>query len=187
MSKVGLRPRKRDGKGKPLRRIISCRQLRHRVQELASQIQRDYGSRRPVLIGILKGGFVFLADLIRNLSLPLEVDFIIVSSYGHGRISKGMVTVHSEPAIDLAGRDVLLVEDIVDSGLTLDYLRRYLEARQPASLRVCALLARESVLAAEADIDYLGFPVPDGFVVGYGIDYAEQYRHLPDIYVLEEA
>lgn len=155
------------------------------MKELAARIREDYGQERPILVAVLKGSFVFTADLIRALAIPVEVDFIQVSSYGSGTKSKGEVSVLRDLTVDISGRRVLLVEDIVDTGLTLEALRRHLLARRPADLRVCALLAREKALDAGAAIDYLGFPVPEGFVVGYGIDYAEQYRHLPEIFVLE--
>jgi len=167
-----------------LRRILSRGQVRRRVRELAAQIRADYGGERPILVGTLKGAFVFLADLVRQVGVPLEVDFIMASSYGMGRTSKGQITILKDVTTDIAGRHVVLVDDIVDSGLTLRFLRDHLLSRGPASLRVCALLARERVLAEGVAIHYLGFPVPEGFVVGYGIDYAEQYRHLPDVYVL---
>lgn len=158
------------------------------MEGLAARIRADYPGQRPVLVGVLKGAFVFLADLIRAANMPLEVDFIAVSSYGHGRTSSGDVQLVKDVTADIAGRHVLLVEDIVDSGLTLDELRRHLMSRSPASLRVCALLARRSFLASHPDaVDYLGNAVPDGFVVGYGIDSGEDYRYLPDIWVLEES
>jgi len=169
-----------------LKRILSSRQVRNIVKSLAVRIRADYGGKRPVLVCVLKGAFVFLADLIRELNMPLEVDFITVSSYGPRRASSGNVQLVRDVTTDIAGRHVLLVEDIVDSGLTLDELRRHLIRRSPASLRVCALLARRSLLAGNPDaVDYLGRAVPDGFVVGYGIDYAQQHRELPDIYVIE--
>ena len=172
------------GKG-PLRRILSRGQIRRRVKELAAHIRADYSDQRPVFVCVLKGAFVFLADLIRQVGLPLEVDFIMASSYGMGMTSKGQITVLKDVTTDIAGRHVVVVDDIIDSGLTLQHLRDHLTSRRPASLRVCALLARERVLAAGTRIEYLGFPVPEGFVVGYGIDYAEQHRELPDIYVIE--
>ena len=169
----------------PLRRILSQAQIRRRVRDLAAQLRADYAEERPVFVGCLKGAFVFLADLIRRVGTPLQVDFIMVSSYGMGTTSKGEITVLKDVTTDLAGRHVVFVDDIIDSGLTLQRVREHLLSRGPASVRVCALLARESALAEGAAIDYLGFPVPEGFVVGYGIDYAEQCRQLPDIYVLE--
>ncbi len=171
---------------RPLRPLITRSRLRRRVRELAAEIRRDYADRRPVLVAVLKGTFVFLADLVRALSIPLEVDFISASSYGAGTKSKGEVTIVHDLTAEVAGRHVLLLEDIVATGLTLEVIRHHLLARQPADLRVCALLAREKALAAGVHIDYLGFAVPEGFVVGYGIDWAEQYRQLPEIFVLEE-
>jgi hypoxanthine phosphoribosyltransferase len=168
-----------------LRRIISRSQIRRRVKELAAHIRADYSGQRPVFVCVLKGAFVFLADLVRQVGLPLEVDFIAASSYGMEKTSKGQITVLKDVTTDIAGRHVILVDDIIDSGLTLQHLRDHLASRGPASLRVCALLAREQVLAAGTRIEYLGFPVPEGFVVGYGIDYAEQHRELPDIYMIE--
>ena len=169
----------------PLRRILSRAQIRRRVKELAAQLRTDYAGQRPVFIACLKGAFVFLADLVRQVGVPLQVDFIMVSSYGMGTTSKGEITVLTDVTTDLAGRHVVFVDDIVDSGLTLERVREHLLSRGPASLRVCALLARESALTKGVVIDYLGFPVPPGFVVGYGLDCAEEYRQLPDIYVLE--
>jgi len=170
-----------------LKRILSSRQVRNTVKSLAVRIRADYGDKRPVLVCVLKGAFVFLADLIREVDMPLEVDFITVSSYGPGRASSGNVQFLRDITTDITGRHVLLVDDIVDSGLTLDELRHHLTRRSPASLRVCALLARRSLLAGDPDaIDYLGRSVPDGFVVGYGIDCGEDYRYLPDIWMLED-
>ncbi len=170
-----------------MKRILSRRQIRDAVRSLADRIREDYQGERPVLVGVLKGAFVLLADLIRELDMPLEVDFITVSSYGPRQVSGGQVQLLHDIATDVAGRHVLLVEDIVDSGLTLDRLRRHLLCRSPASLRVCALLARRSVVAALPEaVDYLGRAIPPGFVVGYGIDCGEDYRYLPDIWVLEE-
>jgi len=170
-----------------LERILTTRQVRSTVRSLAARIRADYADQRPILVGVLKGSFVFLADLIREVNMPLEVDFVAVSSYGRGRASSGEVQFVRDITTDIAGRHVLLVEDIADSGLTLEELRRHFLGRAPASLRVCALLARASLLAGNPDaVDYVGRSVPDGFVVGYGIDFGEDYRYLPDIWVLEE-
>jgi len=168
-----------------LRRIISRGQIRRRVKELAAQIRADYSGQRPVFVCVLKGAFVFLADLVRQVGLPLEIDFMVASSYGMEKTSKGQITILKDVTAHIAGRPVILVDDIIDSGLTLQRLREYLVGRQPASLRVCALLARERVLAEGTHIEYLGFSLPEGFVVGYGLDCAEQHRELPDIYVIE--
>jgi hypoxanthine phosphoribosyltransferase len=178
----------------PLRRILSRAQIQRRVKELAAQLRADYaptGGRlaaqeRPVLVGCLKGAFVFLADLVRQIGVPLQVDFIMVSSYGMGTTSKGEITVLKDVTTDLAGRHVVFVDDIIDSGLTLERVREHLLSRGPASLRVCALLARQSVLdELPRPIDYLGLTVGDGWLVGYGLDRGEQYRTLPDVYVIE--
>jgi hypoxanthine phosphoribosyltransferase len=169
-----------------LRRIISRGQIRRRVKELAAQIRADYSGQRPVFVCVLKGAFVFLADLVRQVDLPLEIDFMAASSYDMEKTSKGQITILKDITTDIAGRPVILVDDIIDSSLTLQHLRDYLASRQPASLRVCALLARERALAAGTVIEYLGFTVPEDFLVGYGLDYAQQHRQLPDIYVIED-
>jgi len=169
-----------------LRRIISRGQIRRRVKELAAQIRADYSGQRPVFVCVLKGAFVFMADLVREVDLPLEIDFMAASSYEMEKTSKGHITILKDITTDIAGRPVILVDDIIDSGLTLQHLRDYLASRQPASLRVCALLARERALAAGALIEYLGFTVPEDFLVGYGLDYAQQHRQLPDIYAIED-
>jgi len=169
-----------------LRRIISRGQIRRRVKELAAQIRADYSGQRPVFVCVLKGAFVFLADLVREVDLPLEIDFIAASSYDMEKTSKGHITILKDITTDIAGRHVILVDDIIDSGLTLQHLRDDLASRQPASLRVCALLARERALAAGTVIEYLGFTVPEDFLVGYGLDYAQQHRQLPDIYAIED-
>jgi len=169
-----------------LRRIISRGQIRRRVKELAAQIRADYSGQRPVFVCVLKGAFVFLADLVREVDLPLEIDFMAASSYDMEKTSKGHITILKDITTDITGRPVILVDDIIDSGLTLQHLRDYLASRQPASLRVCALLARERALVAGTVIEYLGFTVPDDFLVGYGLDYAQQHRQLPDIYAIED-
>ena len=169
-----------------LRRIISRGQIRRRVKELAVQIRADYSGQRPVFVCVLKGAFVFLADLVREVGLPLEIDFMAASSYDMEKTSKGHITILKDITTDIASRPVILVDDIIDSGLTLQHLRDYLASRQPASLRVCALLARERALAAGTVIEYLGFTVPEDFLVGYGLDYAQQHRQLPDIYAIED-
>ena len=169
-----------------LRRIISRGQIRRRVKELAAQIRADYSGQRPVFVCVLKGAFVFLADLVREVDLPLEIDFMAASSYEMEKTSKGHITILKDITTDIAGRPVILVDDIIDSGLTLQHLRNDLASRQPASLRVCALLARERALAAGTVIEYLGFTVPEDFLVGYGLDYAQQHRQLPDIYAIED-
>ena len=159
--------------------VVTEDKIRVRVAELGEQITADYADKPPLLICVLKGAFVFLADLVRAIRLPIEVDFMAVSSYGASTRSSGVVRIVKDLDIDLAGRHVLLVEDIVDSGLTLTYLRRNLAARQPASLEVCALLVREGNQKTQEDLRYVGFVIPPEFVIGYGLDVAERYRNLP--------
>jgi hypoxanthine phosphoribosyltransferase len=160
--------------------LVSGEQLRARVTELGAAITADYEGEAPLLVGVLKGAFVFMADLARAIDLPAEVDFMAVSSYGSATRTSGVVRIVKDLDADLTGRHVVLVEDIVDSGLTLNYLRKYLASRNPATLEVCALLVREG--AAHGDnLRYVGFTVPPDFVVGYGLDVAERYRNLDDI------
>ena len=166
--------------GAPLGEVlVSAERLQARIAELGAEITADYRDDPPLLVCVLKGAFLFLADLSRAIDLPVEFDFMAVSSYGSSTKSSGVVRIVKDLDLDLSGRHVVLVEDIVDSGLTLSFLRRNLEARNPASLTVCALLVREESEAA--DLRYVGFTVPSTFVVGYGLDVAEQYRNLPFI------
>ena len=156
------------------------------VERLAAEIKRDYQDKYPLLIGVLKGSFVFMADLVRQLNFPLEVDFIRLSSYGRGRESSGRVKVVQGLHSPVRGRHVLVVEDIVDSGLTTSFLLNYLKGEKPASLKLCALTEKPARRQVPVTIDYLGFTVPDKFLVGYGLDWDEKFRNLPDICVLEE-
>ncbi|MGH9210779.1 MAG: hypoxanthine phosphoribosyltransferase [Acidimicrobiales bacterium] len=159
--------------------IKSETEIAHRIRELGAQISRDYVGRPPLLVCVLKGAFVFLADLVRQIRLPVEVDFMAVSSYGASTKSSGVVRIVKDLDVDLAGRHVLLVEDIVDSGLTLNYLSRNLLARKPADFRVCALFVRQGNQKTTIDLDYVGFEIPPSFVLGYGLDVAERFRNLP--------
>jgi hypoxanthine phosphoribosyltransferase len=162
--------------------LLSAEQIQARIVELGAEIGRDYHGRTPLLIAVLKGAFVFLADLVRAIPIPHEIDFMAVSSYGASTRSSGIVRIVKDLDLDLEHRDVLLVEDIVDSGLTLAYLRRMLAARNPASLEVCALLARETMPSVYRDgLRYVGFTVPADWLVGYGLDVAERWRNLPDL------
>ena len=165
--------------------VVTEDQIRTRIAELGATITRDYQGRSPLLIGVLKGAAMFMSDLSRSIALPVEIDFMAVSSYGNSTRSSGVVRIVKDLDIDLTGRDVLLVEDIVDSGLTLSYLRRTLAARGAASLEVCALLVREGLQKTEEDLRYVGFRIPPKFVVGYGLDFAERYRNLPYVCVFE--
>jgi len=164
--------------------LISAEQLTRRIGELGQQITADYRGKEPVLVGVLKGAVVFMVDLARTIDLPVELDFMAVSSYGASTQSTGVVRILKDLDRSISGRDVLVVEDIVDSGLTLRYIVENLRDRQPASLRICALLRKQKVRAPGPSIDYVGFDIPDEFVVGYGLDYAEQYRNLPYLGVL---
>ncbi len=161
--------------------ILTREQLRDRIAELGKEIAADYEGRAPILVSVLKGAFVFVADLVREIDIPLEVDFMAVSSYGASTRSSGVVRIVKDLDIDLTGRHVIIVEDIIDSGLTLRYLRKTLRARGPASLEICALLVREGNQEAEVDLRYVGFRIPPAFVVGYGLAVAERYRNVPDI------
>ena len=163
--------------------VVGEADIRRRIAELGDQITADYEGRSPLLICVLKGAFVFLADLARAIRLPVEIDFMAVSSYGASTRSSGVVRIVKDLDIDLAGRRVILVEDIVDSGLTLTYLRRNLMAREPASLDVCALFVRQGNQKTHEELRYVGFEIPPAFVLGYGLDVAERYRNLP--YVCE--
>ncbi len=159
--------------------LLSEQQLRERIGELGAEITRDYAGKEPLLVCVLKGAFVFMADLARAVDLPIEFDFMAVSSYGNATKTSGVVRIVKDLDIDLSGRDVIVVEDIIDSGLTLSYLRKNLRSRGPASLEVCALLVRAGRQASDLDLKYVGFEIPPDFVIGYGLDVAERYRNLP--------
>lgn len=159
--------------------VVTEEELNRRIAELGEQLTVDYQGRAPLLVGVLKGAFVFMSDLARAIDLPLEFDFMAVSSYGTATKTSGVVRIVKDLDLDLTGRDVLLVEDIVDSGLTLSYVRRNLQARNPASLEVCALLVKEGLQKTDPQLRYVGFTIPPDFVVGYGLDVGERYRNLP--------
>ncbi|MBV9119975.1 MAG: hypoxanthine phosphoribosyltransferase [Chloroflexi bacterium] len=164
--------------------LLSRDVLQTRIAELGRQISTDYAGRKPLLIGILKGAAMFMMDLIRAIDLPLSIDFMAVSSYGAATESSGIVRILKDLDSALAGRDVILVEDIIDSGLTIAYVLDMLRRREPASLKVCALLVKEKAAAEGLRSDYVGFTIPNKFVVGYGLDLDEQYRNLPYLGVL---
>ena len=161
--------------------------LGRRVRELGEEISRDYEGRDLFLVGVLKGAVFFLSDLMRYLDVPCEVDFMAVSSYGSSTDSSGIVRILKDLDAPIQGREVLIVEDIVDSGLTLSYLLRTLNAREPASLEVCALLTKPERRKVDLPIRYVGFEIPNRFVIGYGLDHAERFRNLPFVAVLQEA
>ena len=169
------------------RLLISEEDLQSRIRALGREITADYAGRAPLLVGVLKGAFMFMSDLARAIDLPVEFDFMAVSSYGHSTRSSGVVRIVKDLDLDLADRDVIIVEDIIDSGLTLNYLRRNLLARNPASLEVCALLVRENHRMDGSILRYEGFRVPSDFLVGYGLDVNERFRNLPDIRVVASA
>jgi hypoxanthine phosphoribosyltransferase len=166
--------------------LFHRREVAAAVSRLAAEISRGYRGKQPLLVGILKGSFVFMADLIRLLDFPLEVEFIRLSSYGRGRSTPGELKVVQGLRSEIRGRDVLVVEDIVDTGRTTAFLLDYLQKRKPKSLKLCSLADKPSRREVPVTIDYLGFTVPDKFVVGYGIDWDEKYRSLPDICYLED-
>ena len=169
----------------PGRVLIPEEELQAKVAELGGKITADYAGRVPLLVGVLKGAFMFMADLARAIRLPLEMDFMAVASYGTATKTSGVVRIVKDLDADLSGRHVLVVEDIVDSGLTLSYLRKGLLARHPASLEICALLVKEGQQRVRLSVPYVGFEIPPRFVVGYGLDVAERYRNLRGIHVLD--
>jgi hypoxanthine phosphoribosyltransferase len=165
--------------------LFSEQQLKTRVAQLAAQIQQDYQGKDLMLISVLRGSFIFMADLCRAIDLPCTLDFLSVSSYGRGTSSSGQVQITKDLSEDISGRHILVVEDILDSGNTLSYLLRLLEQRKPASIRLCTLLDKPQRRVQQVEVHYTGFSIPDAFVVGYGLDYAETYRNLPYIGILK--
>jgi hypoxanthine phosphoribosyltransferase len=165
--------------------LVSTEELERRVGELGEAISRDYAGRELLLVGVLKGAVFFLSDLMRYIDIPVEVDFMAVASYGSATDSSGVVRILKDLDIVIEGRDVLIVEDIVDSGLTLQYLMRNLGSRNPATLEVCALLTKPARRKVDLPTRYVGFEIPDTFVVGYGLDYGERHRNLPFVAVLD--
>ena len=161
-------------------------EIAQKVREIGERITGDYAGERLLLVGVLRGAVVVMGDLMRCINLPCEIDFMDISSYGSGTSSSGVVRILKDLEENIHGRHVLIVEDIVDTGLTLSYLMKSLRQREPSSLEICALLSKPSRRKVELDVKYLGFEVPDEFVVGYGLDYAGSYRNLPDICVLKE-
>jgi hypoxanthine phosphoribosyltransferase len=167
--------------------LVTSEEIQDKIASLAKQITEDYRGLDLLLVGVLKGAFVFMSDLAREIQLPIEFDFMAVSSYGSATKSSGVVRILKDLDYEITDRHVLLVEDIIDSGLTISYLLRYLEARRPASLEICSLFWKKGEQAVQLDVKYPGFEIPPVFVVGYGLDYAEKYRNLPYIGVLRES
>ncbi len=160
--------------------------IQARVREIGLQIASDYKDKLPVMIGILKGGFVFMADLIRSISIPMEMDFLAISSYGAEASSSGVVKIRKDIDVDISGRDVIIVEDIVDSGLSLQYIKDYIMKHRPASIKTCVLLDKPAAHKLDVSFEYVGFEISNEFVVGYGLDFDERYRNLPYIGILKE-
>ena len=165
--------------------LFSEEQLKERIAALGAELTRDYEDKNPIFVGVLKGCFVFMADLLRNVDVYCTMDFMSVSSYGDGVTSTGAVKINKDLSRDIAGRHVIIVEDILDSGITLSYLKKYLSVRNPASISIVTLLDKPARRRADVQADYVGFEVEDAFVAGYGLDYAEEYRNLPYIGVLK--
>ena len=168
-----------------LRVLLSEDEIREKVRELGGKITADYKNSNLMLVTVLKGAVVFLADLMRQIDVPAEIDFMVVSSYGSGVKSSGVVKIVKDLDVPLAGKDILIVEDILDSGLTLSYIKELLESRGPRSIRIATLLDKPSRRKVDLQADYIGFSVPDEFVIGYGLDYDEKYRNLPYVGVLK--
>ena len=166
--------------------LFTKERLAAKAAELGAQISQDYADKEIFAVGILKGAFVFASDLVRNISRPVQMDFMIASSYGAGTKSSGTVKIMKDLDFDIAGKHVLIIEDIIDSGLTMKYLIKNLQTRHPASVKLCALLSKPSRRQTDVAIDYCGWEVPDAFLVGFGLDYAEKYRNLPCIGVLKK-
>src|SRR5687768_12442847 len=169
------------------RPIVTQEEMRARIKELGKQIANDYAGKDLVLVGVLKGANAFYADLARAIRIPMRVEFIVVTSYGSGKKSSGRVKLLSDLTEPIAGKDVLLVEDIVDSGLTVQHLLKTLSRRKPRSLKVCTLLSKPDRRMVAVDLEYVGFKIPNRFVVGYGLDYRQKYRNLPYLAALDQA
>lgn len=165
--------------------LLTKKQIADRVKELGAELSEDYKDKNPIMICILKGSLVFFADLIRQMDIPLEIEFLAISSYGNSTKSSGEVKVVKDTDKSLEDRHVILVEDIIDTGLTLSFLKNMLERRAPASIKICSLLDKPERRKSQIDADYTGFEIPNSFVIGYGLDYCERYRNMPDICVLK--
>ncbi|NMA67450.1 MAG: hypoxanthine phosphoribosyltransferase [Clostridiaceae bacterium] len=166
--------------------LVSREELKAKTVELAKRITKDYEGKDLLLVGVLKGGFMFLSDLAREIDIPLSIDFISVSSYGNSTVSSGVVRILKDIDYDITGKHVLIVEDLIDTGLTLTYLKDLFKAKHCASVKICTILDKPSRRKVDLDIDYQGIIIPDEFVIGYGLDYQEKYRNLPDVCVLED-
>ncbi len=168
-----------------LKLLFSKKAIEETVARLAHEISADYANKQVVLIGVLKGAFVFLADLVRQLTIPVEIEFMRIASYGSQKESSGEIIIKKDVEISLEGKDILVIEDIVDTGLSLTFLLDHLRERNPSSLKICALVDKKSRREVEVEVDYIGFTIDEGFIVGYGIDFNEGYRALPEIFVVD--
>lgn len=166
--------------------LFTEEEIAEKVKELGQQISKDYSGENLTVVGILKGSNIFMGDLIRKIDIPLSIDFMVVSSYGQSTESSGVVKVLKDLEYSIEGKNILIIEDIIDTGLTLDYLKENLLRRKPKSLKICTLLDKPARRKVDLKVDYIGFEIPDAFIVGYGIDYAERYRNLPYVAVLKE-
>jgi hypoxanthine phosphoribosyltransferase len=168
-----------------LKLLFAKKDIASTVARLAKEISVDYANKQLVLIGVLKGAFMFLADLVRQLTIPVEIEFMRITSYGSQKESSGEIIIKKDVELSLEGKDILIIEDIVDTGLSLSFLLDHLRAHNPSSLKVCALIDKKSRREVEAQVDYIGFEMDEGFIVGYGIDFNEGYRALPEIFVID--
>jgi hypoxanthine phosphoribosyltransferase len=166
--------------------LITREEIAKKVAELATELRKDYLGKDPLLIGILKGSFVFMSDLVRAMNIPVEIDFVRLASYGAGKESSGKIKLVKDVETPIKDRHVLVIEDIIDRGLTVQFLLDYLSFRKPASLKLCALFDKRARRRVEVPIDYVGFTIPDAFVIGYGLDLGEKFRYLPDLSILED-
>ena len=171
-------------KAKAFEPLFSRQVVAQRIHDLARQISQDYQDLRPVIIGVLKGSFIFLSDLVRQLNIDADIDFTQVSSYGSAKVSSGSCELKKDVSLDIAGRHILIIDDIIDTGLTMAYLREHFQLRCPASVKICCLIDKQIARTRDITIDYSAFTIQDGFVVGYGLDFDEQFRGLPEIYRL---
>ncbi|HOP85192.1 MAG TPA: hypoxanthine phosphoribosyltransferase [Syntrophorhabdaceae bacterium] len=169
-----------------LKKYISREEIEKNIKRLAAEIENDYRDKEIIFICLLKGAFMFTADLIRHINNPVKVDFIRASSYGNGMVTCGQVIITKDLEVDITGKDIIIIEDIVDSGFTLKYIKDMLLKRNPKSLKICTLLDKKARRQVDIDVDYVGCEIEDFFIVGYGIDYAENYRNLSDIYIVKE-
>lgn len=167
--------------------LYSRQKIAAEIQRLAGEINRDYANRELLVVGVLKGSFLFIADLVRQLNMPVTIDFVRLASYGSDTLSSGIVEFRKDLEISIQNKDILIVEDIVDSGLTLDTLYQHLILRKPSSIKICTLINKTALRQGDVKPDYTGLTMESGFIVGYGLDFDEKYRNLPDIYIMKEA